>query len=186
MEEKEITKFVEWLIQNEEAPTGSTAKEVVSWINELSTSEEGQQLLNKLVKKYRNKKSGLFKKGGKLHQLLCFKLGGKGPDCGCNKKIKSAEMGGFVDLDPNRLTTWTDPESKGGSYNAIYTDENGNGQYRYTSYPEGGHTLTVGRDTFASNPALFGADSLKYRPISEASPEALEWIQKIEQLRKQK
>ena len=30
MEEKEITKFVEWLIQNEEAPTGSTAKEVVS------------------------------------------------------------------------------------------------------------------------------------------------------------
>ena len=102
MDEKEITKFVEWLVKDGEAPAGSTFEEVVSWINELSTSQEGQQLLNKLIKTYQNKKSGLFKKGGRLHKLFCFKSGGKGPDCGCNKKVQSAQPGGEIYTGPIR------------------------------------------------------------------------------------
>ena len=45
MKEKELAKFVDWLVQSGETPEGASFDETVSWINELATSEEGQQIL---------------------------------------------------------------------------------------------------------------------------------------------
>ena len=92
MENKELINFVEWLIKNEESPKGASFDETVSWINELSQTEDGKETLKRLTKTYKNNMN-LFKDGGKLQHLLCLKSGGKGPDCGCNKKIERAQKG---------------------------------------------------------------------------------------------
>ena len=93
MKEKELAKFVEWLVQSGESPEGASFDETVSWINELATSEEGQQILGRLIKTYKNKEMGIFKEGGKLNYLLCLKKGGAIQDCGCGKKIEKAQGG---------------------------------------------------------------------------------------------
>ena len=80
--------FVKWLPEHVELFKGLTTEETVSKINNLSTSEEGKETLEQLTKQYRNTEMGIFKEGGKLHQLLCFKTGGKGMDCGRNKVTK--------------------------------------------------------------------------------------------------
>lgn len=89
--DKELINFVEWLPENSDLFEGMTIEETVSKINELSTSDEGKQTLEQLTKWYKGME--LFKKGGKLHQLLCFKSGGKAPGCGCNKKIEKGKNG---------------------------------------------------------------------------------------------
>ena len=91
MNNKELIYFVEWLPENSGLFEGMTIEETVSKINELSTSDEGKQTLEQLTKRYKGME--LFKKGGKLHQLLCFKSGGKAPGCGCNKKIEKGKNG---------------------------------------------------------------------------------------------
>lgn len=91
MKEQELMNFVEWLPENVDLFKGLSVEETVSKINDLSTSDDGKQILEQLTKQYKG--MGLFKKGGKLHQLLCFKSGGKGPDCGCNKKVIKAQLG---------------------------------------------------------------------------------------------
>ena len=91
MDEKELTRFVNWLVQSEEAPKGASFEETISWINDLATSKDGQRVLNKLIQTYKNKEMGIFKDGGKLNHLLCLKSGGKSPDCGCNKVTKHQE-----------------------------------------------------------------------------------------------
>lgn len=91
MKEQELMNFVEWLPENVDLFKGLSVEETVSKINDLSTSDDGKQILEQLTKQYKGMK--LFKKGGKLHQLLCFKSGGKGPDCGCNKKVIKAQPG---------------------------------------------------------------------------------------------
>lgn len=93
MKEKELAKFVEWLVQSGESPEGASFDETVSWINELATSEEGQQILGRLIQTYKNKEMGIFKEGGKLDYLLCLKKGGAIQDCGCGKKIEKAQGG---------------------------------------------------------------------------------------------
>jgi hypothetical protein len=64
MKEKELAKFVDWLVQSGESPEGASFDETVSWINELATSEEGQQILGRLIKTYKNKEiwTNLMKK----------------------------------------------------------------------------------------------------------------------------
>ena len=91
MKEQELMNFVEWLPENVDLFKGLSVEETVSKINDLSTSDDGKQILEQLTKQYKGME--LFKKGGKLHQLLCFKSGGKGPDCGCNKKVIKAQPG---------------------------------------------------------------------------------------------
>lgn len=100
--------------------------------------------------------------------------------------IKRNQPGGVI--DSNRLVTWTEPESKGGTYNAIYNDEQGNGKYAYTSYPGQGYSLKSGTETYVSDGfnAFDVSDSTRYRPISEAPQDTLNWLRQIEQLRKQK
>ena len=93
MKEKELAKFVDWLVQSGESPEGASFDETVSWINELATSEEGQQILGRLIQTYKNKEMGIFKEGGKLGYLLCLKKGGSIQDCGCGKKIEKAQGG---------------------------------------------------------------------------------------------
>ena len=88
MKEQDLVNFINWLIESKEAPEGSSFEETVSWINELSTSEDGKQILNQLLNTYKKSNNmGLFKKGGKFDYLLCLKKGGNIQDCGCGKKI---------------------------------------------------------------------------------------------------
>lgn len=105
MKEKELAKFVDWLVQSGESPEGASFDETVSWINELATSEEGQQILGRLIKTYKNKEMGIFKEGGKLGYLLCLKKGGSIQDCGCGKKIEKNQPGGVVESDVSEQST---------------------------------------------------------------------------------
>ena len=91
MNNTKLLKFVEWLPKNVDSFKELSTEETISKINDLSTSSSGKQTLEQLTKQYKSME--LFKKGGKLHQLLCLKSGGKGPDCGCNKKITKGEEG---------------------------------------------------------------------------------------------
>ena len=77
-------------------------KAIIAQINDLASSDEGKEMLEQLTKQYKSKEMGIFKEGGKLHQLLCFKTGGKSPDCGCNKKVQSAQPGGEIYTGPIR------------------------------------------------------------------------------------
>lgn len=88
MNDKELISFVEWLMKSEESPKDSSFEETVAWINDLSRSEQGREILTKLTNTYKNSDMKIFKDGGKLKHLLCLKNGGKGPDCGCNKGTK--------------------------------------------------------------------------------------------------
>lgn len=86
MKDQELINFVNWLMKNQESPKGSSFEETVSWINDLSASDEGRQMLNQLINTYKESHmNNLFKEGGKLQHLLCLKSGGKGPGCGCKK-----------------------------------------------------------------------------------------------------
>ena len=114
MENQELIKFVEWLMESNEAPDGASFEETVSWINDLSKSDSGKEMLTQLTNTYKNKNDmKLFEKGGKLNYLLCLKSGGKGPDCGCNKQIAKAGDGikgipekyGFRDVNGTTYTT---------------------------------------------------------------------------------
>lgn len=116
MKEKELAKFVDWLVQSGESPEGASFDETVSWINELATSEEGQQILDRLIQTYKNKEMGIFKEGGKLNYLLCLKKGGNIQDCGCGKKIEKNQPGGEISrrdaLTILRTTGSSNPESR--------------------------------------------------------------------------
>lgn len=127
MKEKELAKFVDWLVQSGESPEGASFDETVSWINELATSEEGQQILGRLIQTYKNKEMGIFKEGGKLGYLLCLKKGGSIQDCGCGKKIEKAQGGEKVGYtDEQRAAI------KKGNYKNNYTDPYGNNVEEYS------------------------------------------------------
>lgn len=97
MKEQDLVNFINWLIENKEAPKGASFEETISWINELSTSEDGKQMLNQLLNTYKKSNNmGLFKKGGKFDYLLCLKKGGNIQDCGCGKKIEKNQPGGEI------------------------------------------------------------------------------------------
>ena len=76
MENKELINFIEWIMKNEESPRGMSIEETVSWINDLSKTEEGKEILTRLTNTYKNSDMKLFEKGGKLDYLLCLQKGG--------------------------------------------------------------------------------------------------------------
>ena len=93
MENKELINFIDWIMKNEESPRGTSFEETVSWINDLSKTEEGKEILTRLTNTYKNSDMKIFKDGGKFDYLICLQKGGKVEDCGCGKKIKNAREG---------------------------------------------------------------------------------------------
>lgn len=75
MKDNELIDFVDWLIKSEEAPKGSSFEETVSWINELSSTDDGKKILNQLINTYKG--TSMFKNGGKLDYIFYLKSGGK-------------------------------------------------------------------------------------------------------------
>ena len=75
MKDNELIDFVDWLIKSEEAPKGSSFEEIASWINDLSSTNEGKKILNQLINTYKG--TSMFKNGGKLDYIFYLKSGGK-------------------------------------------------------------------------------------------------------------
>lgn len=88
-----MAAFVQWLPQNIKQFEGSLPKEiiepiataqspedVVNVLNQLSQSQEGNQIVSTMFKAFQeSQKTGMFAKGGKLGQLLNkYQNGGKG------------------------------------------------------------------------------------------------------------
>lgn len=177
---EELMDFVKWLPEHVELFKGLTTEETVSKINNLSTSEEGKETLEQLTKQYRNTEMGIFKEGGKLHQLLCFKTGGKGMDCGRNKVTKHQETSVLPKYKGN--ATWGfyqgaehDLGDKGKIYEHGYTQQTpgdtvggdmsgyrfnwGDNQSVYVSDNDNGRHIRYngqdyGRKDFGTNPKL--------------------------------
>lgn len=96
MDDKELMDFVKWLPDNSELFKNLNTEETIAKINNLSSSEEGKEILKQLTNIFKNKEMKLFKDGGKINYLLCLKKGGKSPDCGCNKSIEKNQDGGDI------------------------------------------------------------------------------------------
>lgn len=98
-DQKKLLQFVTWLGENVPELKGQAPEQIVSTINKLSESKEGQQMLQGLIEEFESSTTGMFKKGGKLAYLLCLKKGGNIQDCGCGKKIEKAEDGRVLGSD---------------------------------------------------------------------------------------
>lgn len=98
-DQKKLLQFVEWLGANVPELQGQAPEQIVSTINKLSESPEGQEMLQGLINEFESSMTGMFKKGGKLDYLLCLKKGGSIQDCGCGKKIEKAEDGRVLGSD---------------------------------------------------------------------------------------
>lgn len=94
--QKKLLQFVEWLGANVPELKGQTSEQIVSTINKLSESPEGQEMLQGLIKEFESSMTGMFKKGGKLNYLICLKKGGSIKDCGCGDKINKKQPGGSI------------------------------------------------------------------------------------------
>ena len=86
-----MAAFIQWLPQNikqfegslpkeiiEPIATAQSSEEVVNVLNQLSQSQEGNQIVSTMFQAFQeSQKTGMFKKGGKLEQLLTkYQLGG--------------------------------------------------------------------------------------------------------------
>lgn len=98
-DQKKLLQFVTWLGENVPELKGQAPEQIVSTINKLSESKEGQQMLQGLIEEFESSMTGMFKKGGKLAYLLCLKKGGNIQDCGCGEKIEKAETGRVLGSD---------------------------------------------------------------------------------------
>ena len=98
-DQKKLLQFVTWLGENVPELKGQAPEQIVSTINKLSESKEGQQMLQGLIEEFESSMTGMFKKGGKLAYLLCLKKGGNIQNCGCGKKIEKAETGRVLGSD---------------------------------------------------------------------------------------
>lgn len=94
--QEKLMQFVTWLGENVPELKGKAPEQIVETVNKLSASEEGQQMLQGLIKEFESSMTGMFKKGGKLDYLLCLKKGGSIQDCGCGKKIDKKQPGGSI------------------------------------------------------------------------------------------
>ena len=87
-----MAAFIQWLPQNikqfegsfpkeiiEPIATAQSPEEVVNILNQLSQSQEGNQIVSTMFQAFQeSQKTGMFKKGGKLEQLLNkYEPGGK-------------------------------------------------------------------------------------------------------------
>lgn len=95
-DQKKLLQFVTWLGENVPELKGQAPEQIVSTINKLSESEEGQQMLRGLIEEFESSMTSMFKKGGKLAYLVCLKEGGNIQDCECGKKIDKKQPGGRV------------------------------------------------------------------------------------------
>lgn len=95
-DQKKLLQFVTWLGENVPELKGQAPEQIVSTINKLSESKEGQQMLQGLIEEFESSTTGMFKKGGKLDYLICLKNGGNIQDCGCGKKISKKQPGGSI------------------------------------------------------------------------------------------
>lgn len=91
--QEKLMQFVTWLGENVPELKGKAPEQIVETVNKLSASEQGQQMLQGLIKEFESSMTGMFKKGGKLGYLLCLKSGGSIQDCGCGKKIRKGQDG---------------------------------------------------------------------------------------------
>ena len=96
MNDKKMLQFIEWLGANVPELKGQSPEQIMTAINQLAETPEGQQMLEGLVQQFESSSTGMFKKGGKLDYLLCLKKGGNIKNCGCGKKIENRQEGGFV------------------------------------------------------------------------------------------
>ena len=94
--QEKLMQFVTWLGENVPELKGKAPEQIVETVNKLSASEQGQQMLQGLIKEFESSMTGMFKKGGKLGYLLCLEKGGNIQDCGCGKKIDKKQPGGRV------------------------------------------------------------------------------------------
>jgi hypothetical protein len=101
-DQKKLLQFVTWLGENVPELKGQAPEQIVSTINKLSESKEGQQMLQGLIEEFESSTTGMYKKGGKLNYLLCLKSGGNVKDCGCKQKINKAQDGIVLGLHPTR------------------------------------------------------------------------------------
>lgn len=83
-QEQMMAEFIQWLPQNiqqfkgslpkeiiEPIATAQSPEEVVNVLNQLSQSQEGNQIVSTMFQVFQeSQKTGMFKKGGKLEQLL--------------------------------------------------------------------------------------------------------------------
>lgn len=107
--QEKLLQFVTWLGENVPELKGKAPEQIVETVNKLSSSEEGQQMLQELIKEFESNNTGIFKKGGKLNYLLCLKNGGSIQDCGCGKKIEKAQQG-IPNLEYKESTKWVNDE----------------------------------------------------------------------------
>ena len=90
-QQRMMAAFIQWLPQNikqfegslpkeiiEPIATAQSPEEVVNVLNQLSQSQEGNQIVSTMFQAFQeSQKTGMFKKGGKLEQLLTkYQLGG--------------------------------------------------------------------------------------------------------------
>lgn len=119
-DQKKLLQFVTWLGENVPELKGQTPEQVVSTINKLSESPEGQEMLQGLIKEFESSMTGVFKKGGKLDYLLCLKKGGSIQDCGCGKKIEKGQQG-IPNLEYNESTQWIKDKNVSGMQHNVGT-----------------------------------------------------------------
>lgn len=94
--QEKLMQFVTWLGENVPELKGKAPEQIVETVNKLSESEQGQQMLQGLIKEFESSMTGMFKKGGKIDYLLCLKSGGSIQDCGCGKKIEKSQNGNVI------------------------------------------------------------------------------------------
>ena len=73
-----MAAFIQWLPQNIKQFEGSLPKEIIEPIATAQSPEEGNQIVSTMFQAFQeSQKTGMFKKGGKLEQLLTkYQLGG--------------------------------------------------------------------------------------------------------------
>ena len=100
MNEEQLIEFVNWLPSVVPEFKNATPDKIVQALNQMSESDEGQQMLSQLINTFQQAKqsadSQMFKKGGKLSQLVEKAKKGKKMCC----KKKEVLKGGMV----NKIT----------------------------------------------------------------------------------
>ena len=182
MKEQDLVNFINWLIESKEAPEGSSFEETVSWINELSTSEDGKQILNQLLNTYKKSNNmGLFKKGGKFDYLLCLKKGGNIQDCGCGKKIEKNQPGGpIARMGVQPKEEFTEAEKQALSDGTFYEEVTYPDGYFVTRMSSGSHgknqryPFIYSKIVAPDGSVLYQQDQYRNYPLINKSPKLID------------
>lgn len=179
--QEKLMQFVTWLGENVPELKGKAPEQIVETVNKLSASEQGQQMLQGLIKEFESSMTGMFKKGGKLGYLLCLKSGGSIQDCGCGKKIDKKQPGGSVarmGIQPKE--EFTEAEKQALSNGTFYEE---------TTYPGGYHVTRLSSGTKGKNQrypfiyskmvapdgsVLYQQDQYRNYPLINKSPKVID------------